>query len=305
MSFRLRHLETFHAVMSCGSVSQAAVSLHTSQPTTSRTLSEFEREVGFKLFHREVNRLRPTPEAHELYRAIHQNYLCLDQIADLAHRVRDNRAGSLRISAAPSIAMSVLPVALKLFLERFPGIGATLEVRTPQSIINLIEEGEIDLGVTAANLRSDQLTIRPLMRVQGVCIMRRDHPLAARKSIRPADFDGYPFISLGKPSVTRQRIDLLFEQHAVQPNIVAETQNASVACALVSQDMGISILDELTVGAIPMPDVTHRPIIPRVEIDYVTMTPRNRPFSRATAKFCQVLDEIIASAAHRHLPGSP
>ena len=280
-------------MMSCGSVSEAAARLRTSQPTASRMLSDFERLVGFQLFFRKANRLHPTPEAHDLFRVVHQNYTCLDHLVDLTRRMAENQAGSLRISAAPSVAMSVLPVALKRFIERYPGVGTTLEVRTPQSIVRLVDDGEFDLGITASTFSSEVLSITPLMRVQGVCIMRSDHPLASLELIRPPDLVNYPFIALGKTSVTRQRIDILFEQFNVRLKTIAETQNASVACALVSQDMGVSILDELTAGTIAIPNVVHRPLHPPVEIDFVTIVPRLRPNARVTAPFVAILQETI------------
>ena len=39
----LRHIEIFHAVMTAGSLTEAAHLLHTSQPTVSRELARFEK----------------------------------------------------------------------------------------------------------------------------------------------------------------------------------------------------------------------------------------------------------------------
>ncbi len=48
----LRHIEIFHAVMTAGSLTEAAHLLHTSQPTVSRELARFEKVIGLKLFER-------------------------------------------------------------------------------------------------------------------------------------------------------------------------------------------------------------------------------------------------------------
>ncbi|AHM54109.1 transcriptional regulator [Escherichia coli] len=44
----LRHIEIFHAVMTAGSLTEAAHLLHTSQPTVSRELARFEKVIGLK-----------------------------------------------------------------------------------------------------------------------------------------------------------------------------------------------------------------------------------------------------------------
>lgn len=44
---KLRHLEIFYAVMTCGSLSRAAESLNISQPAASKALKSAELKLGF------------------------------------------------------------------------------------------------------------------------------------------------------------------------------------------------------------------------------------------------------------------
>jgi DNA-binding transcriptional LysR family regulator len=57
----LRQIEVFRAVMLAGSVTDAARSLHVSQPGISRMLSHIELQLGLRLFERHKGRLRPRP----------------------------------------------------------------------------------------------------------------------------------------------------------------------------------------------------------------------------------------------------
>lgn len=295
MALRLRQIEVFHAIMTYGSVSRAAEELHTSQPTASRVLAEMERSVGFPLFVRDGRKMVPTPEGRDLFREVQRNFTCLDQLDHMAERIAEFRQGSIRITAAPSISISVLPRAIQCFLERYPGVGTTLEVRTPQSVIECVETRDFDLGVTASTFTSDLLTVRPFIQVEAVCIMPHGHPLAKRKVVEAADLQEFPFISLGQNSMSRQRIDAVFDRTGVRRHVVAETQTGSVACALVSQGIGVSILDFLTVNVIAKPPLTFRPFRPRVNIDFVLISPKTRPNARITDRFVDVLDETIGA----------
>ena len=60
---KLRHLEIFYAVMTCGSLSRAAESLNISQPAASKALKNAELKLGFKLFQRVRGKLLPSSEA--------------------------------------------------------------------------------------------------------------------------------------------------------------------------------------------------------------------------------------------------
>ncbi len=63
----LRHIEIFHAVMTAGSLTEAAHLLHVSQPTVSRELARFEKVIGLKLFERIRGRLHPTVQGLRLF----------------------------------------------------------------------------------------------------------------------------------------------------------------------------------------------------------------------------------------------
>ena len=49
---KLRHLEIFYAVMTCGSLSRAAEALNISQPAASKALKSAEMKRGSPLFQR-------------------------------------------------------------------------------------------------------------------------------------------------------------------------------------------------------------------------------------------------------------
>ncbi len=62
-----RQLDIFNAIIDCGTLTGAAQTLRTSQPTVSRTLSALEIELGFSLFERQKGRVTATPEGIALY----------------------------------------------------------------------------------------------------------------------------------------------------------------------------------------------------------------------------------------------
>lgn len=71
----LRQLEAFRATNVMGSVSRAAETIHVSQPSVSRLISDLEAPVGFLLLGRTPCGLKPTPEAKRLFEAVEQSYI--------------------------------------------------------------------------------------------------------------------------------------------------------------------------------------------------------------------------------------
>ena len=62
----LRHVRTFVTVAELGTVSSAALRLHTAQPALSRQIGDLERELDVKLFDRVGRRLVLTSAGEQL-----------------------------------------------------------------------------------------------------------------------------------------------------------------------------------------------------------------------------------------------
>ncbi len=99
---KLRHLEIFYAVMTCGSLSRAAEALNISQPAASKALKR-RNEAGFTLFQRVRGKLLPTSEAITLSKSA-EHLSGLDNLRLLA----DNGSRSARqdhwLSAKPGLS---------------------------------------------------------------------------------------------------------------------------------------------------------------------------------------------------------
>lgn len=129
----LRHIEIFHAVMTAGSLTEAAHLLHTSQPTVSRELARFEKVIGLKLFERIRGRLHPTVQGLRLFEEVQRSWYGLDRIVSAAKsaRVSPGRTVYCLPAGLFAIFFTIAPATLSGTLSRCqlkyraPGITAT------------------------------------------------------------------------------------------------------------------------------------------------------------------------------------
>ena len=108
-----KQIETFRAVMLTGSMTAAAQQLHTSQPNVSRVIGKLESEIGFELFDRLAGRVVATKGGDALFREVERAFVGLDSLSESAQAIRHAGVGTLRIAAAASISVSVIPAARK------------------------------------------------------------------------------------------------------------------------------------------------------------------------------------------------
>src|SRR5215472_14834554 len=113
----LRHLRYFIAVAEAENVSRAALKLHLSQPALSRQIRDLEDELGFELLERTAKSVRLT-EAGRTF--LEESKAVIARVGEAVAKSKEiaNRAKSeLRLGYAPSLSVSILPHALRLFQQ--------------------------------------------------------------------------------------------------------------------------------------------------------------------------------------------
>src|SRR5689334_11678349 len=121
-----REMAVFRHVMELGSVTAAADAAHLSQPAVSKMIQQAEDRLGFRLFLRERKRLVPTAEAQALFSEVVSALAAIDLVQRLGRDLRDGRSGLLTLAATPTLAHSIVPLAIRSFRDQRPQVSVTL-----------------------------------------------------------------------------------------------------------------------------------------------------------------------------------
>jgi DNA-binding transcriptional LysR family regulator len=282
----LRQIEAFKAVVESGSVSRAAEVLRISQPAVSKLISHFEYAVGFAVFDRVRGRLVPTTEGMMLYREVDRVFAGIQQITRSAEAIRSLKQGQLMVGVMPALAGGFFQDVAAEFLRERPDVRLTVHARSSQFIADWLVNKQLDIGFANIPLDHPLLECEVLARNPLVCLLPNDHPLATRDTIRPEDLAGEPFISFGESSVTRTRVDQLFEERGIQRIMRIEATTAPAVCEFVIRGVGVSLCDRLPAepwaGRLAL-----RRFEPRIMLDLVMALPpnhRNAALSTALAE---------------------
>ncbi len=104
---RLRQIEVFHAIYTCGSMTNAAAKLNVSQPSVSKVLAHAEQQLGYRLFDRVKGKLIPTPEAHQLFKHVADVYQDVDRLRHVAKNLKAASVGRIRDAGTPAFGHEV------------------------------------------------------------------------------------------------------------------------------------------------------------------------------------------------------
>ncbi len=292
-----RQIETFRAVMLTGSMTAAASKLHTSQPNVSRTIAQLEAEVGYELFDRLPGRVLPTRGGEALFKEVERAFVGLDSVSEAARGIREMGAGTLRVAAAASISVTAIPLAIRMFSERYPSVRLIVDTSESTTIANWVATRHCDVGFVAYVADKPGVQASVLHTEQAVCIMPANHRLARKKRIVASDLAGERFISLpgGRPS--RATVDAAFPRDG---RIMAlETTFASTICAMVSEGLGVSLVSPIVANVVNVRGVVTRPFKPDVPYRSHLLLPQLAPRDMHVGHFIACMRSAFKTLSRR------
>jgi DNA-binding transcriptional LysR family regulator len=247
INYDLHDLQAFVAVAERASFRQAAADLFLSQSALSRRIEKLEEALGVKLFERTTRRVQLTNVGQAFLVNVRT---ALDGLEDAVLGVADlaaHRTGTVTLACVPSAVWHFLPEVLSQFSARFPRIRVRVHDESAQDVLNLVLAGEADFGINFTGAEEAEIVFEPIFEERYVLAMRRDHPLARRKSLSWKDTVGERYISVAKSSGNRSVIDAALAGVEKHPLVFCEVNHVSGVLALVEAGMGVAAVPGLSV----------------------------------------------------------
>lgn len=268
----LRQIEVFRAVMLRRTITDAARMLGVSQPTLTKILRHAEDQLGFKLFHREHGRLRPTEEAQLLFPDADRLFRELQSLQRLSNDLKEGAGGLLRVGATASLALSVVPDALALYRREFPGVRVMSYLLAASEMAEMVMAHQLDVGVSIAPIEITEVHTETIGQAEVVCIMPDGHPLAALDVVTPREVAEHTLISYSGATPVGQMLEAAFRRTGMRRRVEIEVSLSPLACALVQRGVGIALVDGL-VSRLDLPGLVWRKFWPQTIQQVSLITP--------------------------------
>jgi DNA-binding transcriptional LysR family regulator len=291
----LRHIEIFHAIMRTGSITAAAQSLNVTQPAVSAVLKHLESRLQMPLFERVNGRLRPTPEAEALLPDVAEIFNRLDAVERLSRDLAGGLRGSLSLAATSPLANGLLAQAVASFMQVRPHAKVALQALGSPLVLERVINREVDIGVAYEPIISAEVETEVLALGSIACVLPESHPLAAQASISPADLMPYSIVTYLPQALLRPYVDKAMSDAGVALNISVEVGLSITGIMLALNGAGIALVEPNLLRALPLPGLTSRPLVPRVEFKSLLILNRSAPRSRIVLEFVDHLRGLAPS----------
>ena len=171
-------------------------------------------------------------------------------IKTLAEQYSQRDVGQLTVAATHTQARYALPRVISEFKKAFPRVHLKLHQGSPQEIVNLLLEGEADIGIaTEAVAEHSELAAFDFYHWHHALVVPTGHPLLAEGAPTLEGISEHPVITYHEGFTGRARIDQAFAEVGVALDVVMSALDADVIKTYVELGLGVGIVASMAFHA--------------------------------------------------------
>ena len=248
----LRQLQYFAVVAEVGSVTGAAERLRVSQPSLSHQLRALEAAVGATLFERQARGTVLTPVGRAMLPGAKAALASATDARRSARAAAGLDEGELRIATSLSLALGVLPHALREWFATHPGVEVKVHEHSHADLVRAqLVTGEADVALA---VRPDDWDgpVFDLGDEELVVIVARNDPLARRRSsaIAIADLRDRRWVLPAVGDGFSEYVERLCSEEGFVPEAAVRSSGVGTLVALAASGLGPTLVP---VNAVPDP----------------------------------------------------
>lgn len=240
----IQHLRVFLAVAEELHFARAAEKLHMAQPTLSRLIQQFERELGTRLFERSTRTVRLTSSGEALVGPANE---VLDSIRRAVQTVKAaglGEVGRVRVAYAGASTHVLVGRLAKEVRRQHPGISFEMSSSNFAGVaLDKVVRGEMEIGLGRWEHVPRGVSTRVIADESLVLAVPASHPLADRQAVSMSELRDEPFVSLppNSGSMLTERLRRLSAAAGFVADVVQVAPDSWTLMALVEAEIGVSL----------------------------------------------------------------
>lgn len=286
----LRQLEYFQMVAKTNNITRASEQMHVSQSTVTLSIQKLEDELGVLLFDRSQKQLSLTTEGSVFVQKVSDALnLLQDGVAEV-NNYRQLKRGTLKVGVPPMIGSYLFPEILAGFKKNYPNLQLSILEEGSFGIRQLLERGELDLGIVNLYQPSSLLETLVIAREQIVACLPLTHSLANQSIISLKAIQNDPFILFKEGAYNRQIILAECKKHGFAPNVILSSDQIETMKGLVEKGVGICFLVEAI--AYKGKNFVSLPLTEQLYLDFGLAWKKDKYISLAAQAFINFITEL-------------
>jgi len=290
----LRALRCFLAVAEELHFGRAADRIGVTQPSLSQQIARLERELDTLLFTRTSRQVRLTAAGAALAPGARRALTEAERAGHAAREAATGASGELVIGAIGSALNGVLPLLVRAFAARSPGVAVDFRQLDTAEQLAALQDHRLDAGFIRSAEPLPGLAITALLSEPLVAVLPAEHPLAALAQVPLAALAAEPFVLWPRQASIGFHDELIAacRQLGFSPQLRYEARGAETLLALIAAGLGVSVQPE-PYRNLARAGVAFRPLANPAPASVLQLATRRGDGSPVLQRFLTVVDEYI------------
>ena len=242
----LRQIEIFNAVYACGSISEAAATLHIAQPTASKILKHAEDQLGFLLFRRVRGRLVATSEANILYKETEAIYKKITRLKKTAESLKNPEEGKIRLVSVAALSIEILPRLIQQYRRENVSSQFIYQTEHFSGMMKTLFDYDKELGFALNPAQIKGINEVKVGEGELVCIYGNGEFDHCDARLKLEDLIDHDYVSIEDSGPLSELLDLSLQAKGISYQSSIITQTYFVARNMVALGSGVAIVDDCT-----------------------------------------------------------
>lgn len=243
----LIQIEYFVEVARQLSFTNAAISLHISQPALSKQISILEKELGVKLLDRNFRNVSLTEQGKLFFEECEILQLQVEKMVRKVQSVEASKTGTINVGCLKSIDDDFFNKIICDFKNIYPECTVVINKLDFKELRENFENDMFDIVFTLSfelNLLSNFL-FKIIQYKNGCFVISKDHPLASRETLSFEDIGDTPFLIIDENVSAGAQITYdKWKKNNYTPSKIIVAPNIETLISYLKLGMGIAIFDK-------------------------------------------------------------
>jgi DNA-binding transcriptional LysR family regulator len=245
---KVQQLRLFCAVIEEGTILKAAEKFNTAQPNVSLQITSLEKDLQVKLFKREKQRLKPTPEALRFYKMCKKTIEEMDFLfSNAMQTIKHDNDNTIKLAGHFYMLSHILPPYFKRMIEKKNDVRFELHNTEYEETIDLLNAGTIDFAIFPADSNNlpKNIEMQEFYKCKFGIGMHKDHPLAKvpEEEITWNLLSEYDYITIGN-NITTQGLKAALTGNSIKSKFKLFNGTWEICTGIMKEGLAISGTDE-------------------------------------------------------------
>ncbi|WP_342422627.1 LysR family transcriptional regulator [Paenibacillus sp. FSL E2-0178] len=235
----LLQLQYFIAVARLEHMTEAALTLHVTQSSLSKTIQRLEEDLGVPLFDRTGRKLRLNESGSRFLPRAEKALFELEQGRQELRDLSSLEPDTLELAVTTA---STLPNILREFRKKLPAVHFHVQMLSMQEMITLLRRGEVDFCLSSPPVWGEDVECQIVCNDPIYVAVPAGHRLAGRQSVCLIELKDEWFAGVTRGYGIRDLVDSVCQSAGFTPQYVYEGDEPARLAALVEAGIGLAFI---------------------------------------------------------------